>query len=163
MRYKGRPSEETLGRNFPHTVEIVVPPNGLGGSSTRCTAFCAALNMLAGADGARASGISPAGCLHIPRTRRRSLKALAARSSSDSPPSADTTMQGPYLVGLAHWVAPRDPPQSPHNIISQIKSPGMSGFRFNAARDSQAVAAMLRFLHQLSRPKAHGNWRRSGS
>jgi hypothetical protein len=30
MRYKGRRSEQTLTRDFPHTVEIVVPLGGFG-------------------------------------------------------------------------------------------------------------------------------------
>ena len=30
-RYKGRTSQKAIGRAFPHVVEIVVPPSGLGG------------------------------------------------------------------------------------------------------------------------------------
>jgi hypothetical protein len=30
MRYKGRPSEQTVARDFPHVVEIVVPLGGFG-------------------------------------------------------------------------------------------------------------------------------------
>ena len=29
-RYKGRPSAKAIERDFPHVVETVVPPNGLG-------------------------------------------------------------------------------------------------------------------------------------
>jgi hypothetical protein len=30
MRHKGRPSAQTLARDYPHCVEIEVPPGGLG-------------------------------------------------------------------------------------------------------------------------------------
>jgi hypothetical protein len=30
MRYKGRPSEQTLARQYPHVVEIAVPLGGFG-------------------------------------------------------------------------------------------------------------------------------------
>jgi hypothetical protein len=29
-RYKGRPSAKTIARDFPHVVQIAVPPGGLG-------------------------------------------------------------------------------------------------------------------------------------
>ncbi len=48
MRYKGRPSEQTLARHFPHVVEITVP---LGGFGKRLDAMHASLRRVVHADG----------------------------------------------------------------------------------------------------------------
>ena len=36
-RYKGRMSPKTIERDFPHVVEIAVPPGGLGAQSVSYT------------------------------------------------------------------------------------------------------------------------------
>ena len=38
-RYEGRPSAKTVARDFPHVVEITVPPGGLGKTLNAMYAF----------------------------------------------------------------------------------------------------------------------------
>ena len=38
-RYKGRQSAKAVEKGFPHFVDMVVPPSGLGKRQTRCTKF----------------------------------------------------------------------------------------------------------------------------
>jgi hypothetical protein len=38
-RYKGRPSRKSIARDFPHVVEIAIPPGGLGKQLNAMYAF----------------------------------------------------------------------------------------------------------------------------
>jgi len=55
MRYKGRASEQTLRRDYPHCVEIIVPFIGFGRKLDGMQPVYAASPTLTIADGARAS------------------------------------------------------------------------------------------------------------
>lgn len=79
-RYKDRSSSKAVERDFPHIVEIIVPPGGSASSSTRCTSgiVSAASRGIAVAVGARKFATSSAGALLMRKLRAVSPLHLAA-------------------------------------------------------------------------------------
>ena len=103
-RYKGSQSARAVEREYPHFMDITVPPSGLGSASTPCTTFtrAEAFGPSAATGGTTPTAASCDGALLIrlslPRSQRSSKHLRVEHVASYSP-----------IISAHHLVADVDP------------------------------------------------------